>query len=68
MVPLEAFDVTQIKISKTKAPRSIARRKPEQPVCNNSILITELALIAITGLANRKKLAGKTYADHFMVN
>ena len=60
VVPGKALDVAQIIPAQTKAPVPLVMRQPDQPVGNLGVLIRQLRLVTVTGLADRKGRAGQT--------
>jgi hypothetical protein len=57
VVPFKTLKVEQTQIAKAKAPIAVVVRQLDQPRCNFFILYIELALVAVTRLADPKGLA-----------
>ena len=68
VVPFIAFDVAQIQKAQPKAPRLAIGRQTHQPIRDLSVLIVELALIAIARLADLKRAARQRDADRLALD
>ena len=60
VVPFKALDVTQIQITKTAAPVTMVICQTNQPIGYLDVLSIDLALVAIVGLAEAKRIADNT--------
>ena len=63
VVPLQALHVAQIQKAQPKAPCLAISRHSNQPIRDLGVLIVELTLIAIAGLADLKRAASQCDAD-----
>ena len=68
VVPLQALHVAQIQKAQPKAPCLAISRHSNQPIRDLGVLIVELALIVIAGLADLKRAASQCDADTFSLD
>lgn len=58
VVPVVAFHVAQEQVAQTKAPVTLIRRQPDQPIGNLGIFIAQPRLVTVKGLADAQIFAG----------
>jgi hypothetical protein len=68
VVPFETLDVAQMQVATTEAPRLLCRRQCHQPIRYQFVLIAQLRLIPIAGLADVERPARKPDARGFVPN
>ena len=61
MVPDKVFDVAQVQVAQPKAPGAIIVCQSNEPVGDLVVFSVELGLVAITGLADAKRLTSLLY-------
>ena len=68
MVTAKALHITQVQKTQTKAPVPVVMRQSDQPIGNLGVLIAELGLVAVAGLADAEHCTGQADAHTLFVN
>ena len=63
VVPFEALHVAQIQKAQAKSPRPPIGGQTHQPIRDHGVLIAQLAVITVAGLADLERTAGQRDAD-----